>query len=472
MSWRLSLFVVFVCGLMLPGGASLANGGQLQVIASHGILADVARVIAGDHAEVSSLIPVGADPHAFMPTPSDLTTVAKAELVIINGAGYEEALLDAVENAGEGGNIVNASACVGIRPFGVGMGHGDHEDDHADDDHGDEHAEGDQDDAHADDEDHADDDDHGDEHADDEDHADDDDHGDENADDEDHADDDGDHGDVHADDEDHADDDDDHADEHDDDEDADHEEGDHDDEHADDHDDGMAGNNDCDDHDAEFAAIVGEGEDDHAHVEVLGRGMEVDCLGAHEHGGEDAHGEGACDPHLWMDPHNVIYWALMIRDTLSTLDHDNEDAYAANAAAYAGELAALEADFILPALDELPDDKRVLITSHETLGYFATTFGFEIITTVVPGMSTMVEPSARDVAAMIDLVRDEGVPAIFSDAHLSDVLVQTIAGETGVEVVGLYSDALSDPDGPAATYLDYMRYNVATIVEALKGDWR
>jgi len=450
MSWRFSLFFAFVCGLMLPGGASLANGGQLHVVASHGILADVVRNVAGDHAEVSSLIPVGADPHAFIPTPSDLTAVAQADLVIINGAGYEEALLEAIEIAGESGNIVSASACVGIRPFGAGMGHGDHEDehaedDHADDDHGDEHTEGDHDDEHADDED------HGDDH-DDADHADD-------HDEDDHADD---HGDDH-DDDDHADDhdEDDHADEHDDD--------DHGDDH---HDDEMAGELDCDDHDAEFAAIVGEEEDGHAHFTTLGRGMDVDCLGAHEHDAGHQHGEGACDPHLWMDPHNVIYWALMIRDSLSALDHDNEDAYAANAEAYAQEMVALEADFILPALEELATDKRVLITSHESLGYFATTFGFEIITTVVPGMATMVEPSARNVAAMIDMVRDEGVPAIFSDAHLSDVLVKTIAAETGVEVFGLYSDALSDPDGPAATYLDYMRYNVSTIIEALKGDWR
>ena len=255
--------------------------------------------------------------------------------------------------------------------------------------------------------------------------------------------------------------------------------GDHDDEHAedddqahDDHEDEIAGEIDCDDHDAEFAAIVGEEEDGHAHFETLGRGKDVDCLGAHEHGGEHEDEEGACDPHLWMDPHNVIYWALMIRDTLSALDHDNEDAYAANADAYAREMVTLEADFILPALAELPEEKRVLITSHETLGYFATIFGFEIITTIVPGMATMVEPSARDVAGMIDMVRDEGVPAIFSDAHLSDVLINTIAAETGVKVIGLYSDALSGPDGPAATYLDYMRYNVTTIVEALKGDWR
>ncbi len=426
MNWGQRLFFVLVSAIFLSGGASLANGGQLHVVATHGILADVARNVAGDLAEVSSLIPVGADPHAFIPTPSDLTAVAKADLVLFNGAGYEEAVLDAIENAGEGGNLVNASACVEIRPFGAGMGHGDHEDDHADDDDGDEHADGDHDDAHAEDDDHADD-----GHDDDADHADE------------HAE--GEHEGEHAEDDDHADDED-HADE-------------------------MADEIDCDAHDAEFVAIVGEEEDGHAHFQTLGRGKDVDCLGAHEHDAGHQQDEGACDPHLWMDPHNVIYWALMIRDTLSAMDQENADRFAANAGLYAREMVALEADFIIPALAELPDEKRVLITSHESLGYFATTFGFEIITTVVPGMATMVEPSVRDVAAMIDMVRDEGVPAIFSDTHLSDVLVKTIAAETGVEVFGLYSDALSGADGPAATYLDYMRYNVTTIVEALKGDW-
>lgn len=425
MSGRLGQFFVLVCGLMLSGGASFASSGQLRVVATHGILADVARNIAGDQAEVSSLIPVGAEQHGFMPTPSDLTMVAKADLVLINGAGFEASLLDALESAGEGGNIVNASACAQIRPFGASMGHDDHADEaeEADDDHDD------------------------DEHAEDEDHATDD-HDDDNE----HAE--GEHDDEHADDEDYADDDDD-------------------DDHAhEDHDDEMADEIDCDDHDAEFAAIVGEEEDGQARFMTLGRGGEVDCLGAHEHGAGHEHEAGACDPHLWMDPHNVIYWALMIRDTLAGLDHDNEDAYVANAAAYAQEMVALEADFILSALEELPEANRVLITSHESLGYFATTFGFEIITTVLPGMATMVDPSARDVAAMIDLVRAEGVPAIFSDAHLSDVLVNTIASETGVAVVGLHTDTLSDAYGPAATYIDYMHYNVTTIIDALKGEWR
>ena len=455
MSWKLKLFVVLVCAVLLSGGASLANGGQLHVVATHGILADVARNVASDHAEVSSLVPVGADQHAFVPTPSDLTTVAEADLVLINGAGWEENLLEAVESAGEGGNIVNASACVGIIPVGASAAHDDQadDDDHADehdDDHADEH-----DDDHADehDDDHADehDDDHADEH--DDDHADehDDDHGDEHDDD---------HGDEH--DDDHADEhDDDHADEHADD-------------HADEHADEMAGEIGCDAYDGEVAAIVGEEENGHAHVETLGRAGEIDCLGGHDHGGGHGHdhGEGSCDPHVWMDPHNVIYWVLMIRDSLSAMDHANEAAYAANAAAYAQELVALEADFILPTLAELPDDKRVMVTGHDSLGYFATTFGFEIVSTVLPGVSTTVEPSARDMAAVVDLVRDEGVPAIFSDTHLSDVLVNMIAAETGVEIVGLHTDSLSGSEGPAGTYLEYMRYNASTIVEALKGDWR
>ncbi len=458
MKWKLAFLMLLACGLMLPGVASLANGDGLHVVATHGILADVARNVAGEKAEVVSLVPVGADQHGFIPTPSDLTAVAEADLVLINGAGWEESLLDAVESAGEGGNIVNASACAQIRPFGIGMSH----DEHGDDDHGDDHA-----DEHDDDDDDVD---HDDEHADehDDDHADehDNDHGDDHADEHDDDDDDVDHDDEHADEHD----DDDHADEHADEQDDDHAD-DHDDEHADE----MAGAVDCDAHDVEFAAIVGDVAEGRAHYEVLGRGQDVDCQGGHDHHADahgHGHGEGGCDPHLWMDPQNIVYWALMIRDSLSALDHDSEDAYAANAAAYAGEMVALEAEFILPALEALPAENRVLITGHDSLGYFASTYGFVVISTVLPGVSTTVEPSARDVAAVVDVVRDEGVPAIFSDAHLSDALVNMIASETGVAVLGLHTDTLSLADGSAATYIEYMRYNVTTIVEALKGDWR
>ena len=225
----------------------------------------------------------------------------------------------------------------------------------------------------------------------------------------------------------------------------------------------------CDAHDGEFAALVGEEDEAHEHFIALGRAEDIDCGAGH---GDDAHAHeaDACDPHVWMDPHNVIYWVLKIRDTLADLDHANAENYAANAHAYAQDLIALEAEFILPALQELPAENRIIISSHESLGYFATTFGFEIVTTIVPGMSTMVEPSARDIAALIDLVRGEGVPAIFGDTFARETTMRTIADESGAKLVGLYSDTLSESDGPAATYLDYMRFNVTSIIYSLLGD--
>lgn len=399
MRLKLSCLLLILAGFLLQFSNLLAQERDITVVASQSILADVTRNVAGDNIQVSSLIPVGADPHSFIPSPSDLTAIANADLVLLNGAGYEEDLLKAIENAGEHVNIVVASACIEILPLGATM--------HAEQDHEGEMADG-----------------HDDDHADE-------------------------HDDDHADEQD-----DDHADEHDDD-------------HADEHDE-MAVAPDCDDHDAELSALIGE-EEEHGHEQIaaLGREMYSDCGGGHAHEDEHGHEKGGCDAHVWMDPHNVIYWTLMIRDALIALDHDNGEIFAANATIYTAELAALESDFILPALEGLPQDNRVLVSNHESLGYFAATFDFELITTIVPGISTLVEPSARDIAALIDLVRSEGVPAIFGDSFSQNRVLSTIAGETGISVFGLYSDSLSDSDGPAATYLDFMRYNVTTIVDAL-----
>ncbi len=496
---RAWMFLLIVAGFCLPMTA-VGAAADLRVVASHSILADVARNVAGDQAEVTTLIPVTSDPHKFVPTPSDLTAVAEADLVLINGVGYEEQLLDAIEGAGEAGNILNASSCVQIRPYSGDPHMDEHDDDHADDHADDDHADDDHaDDDHADDhdDDHADDDHADDDHADDEhddDHADDD-HADDDHADDDHADDD--HADDDHADDDHADDDhadDDHADDHDDDHaDDDHADDDHaddhdDDEHMDDHaDDDHADDDhaheedehahesdiDCEAQDAEYAAIVGD-EAASREFEILGRGMEVEC-GGHDHGHDahDDHGEaGGCDPHLWLDPHNVVHWVLTIRDALSGLAPDHADDFAANAAAYAEAVLALHAEVLLPAVESLPVENRVIVSGHESLGYLSSTYRFEIVTTVIPNVSTAVEPSVRDVAHLIDRVRDEGVPAIFSDIYLSDTVVKAIAAEAGVEVFGLYADTLSDADGPAATYLDYMRYNVSTLVEALQGDWR
>ncbi len=470
---------ILVCGLLalLLSVHVGAQSTQAVVIASHSILADVARNVAGDHLDIRSLIPRGSDPHTFIPTPSDLAAVAEADLVLINGLGYEESLLEAIENAGESVNISMASACIDIRPLGV---HED-EDEHAHEDE-DEHAHEDDDEhAHEDDDEHAHEDDDKHAHEDDDEHAheDDDEHA--HEDDDEHAhDDDDEH--AHEDDDEHAhededehahDDEDEHA--HDDEDEHAHEDDDEhahddDDEHAHDdddehaHDDELTG---CDAQDAEFHAIGG-----HGHGEFLGRAEDIECE-AHDHHGDesggDHHEDGACDPHIWFDPQNVIRWALSMRDSFSAIDPDHAADYHERTLAYAEQLISLERDFIWPALENLPVEKRVLVTAHDALGYLAGTFDFEVVSTVIPGVSTAVEPSARDVAGLIDLIRQQQLPAIFGESTTSDKILQAIARETDVEIMPLYTDSLGEVAGPAGTYLDFMRYNFSAIIEALSG---
>ena len=100
---KISMIVLLVMGLFISSIGATAEESALEVVASHSILTDVAANVSGGLAKVDSLIPVGADPHTFIPSPSDLTMVAKADLVLINGAGFEESLLDAIEGRGRNG---------------------------------------------------------------------------------------------------------------------------------------------------------------------------------------------------------------------------------------------------------------------------------------------------------------------------------------------------------------------------------
>ena len=160
MRHRITLMFCLVAALLLPNLSAITQEDKLNVVASYSILADVVQNIAGDHVAVTTLIPVGADPHTFQPSPRELTALTDADLIFVNGAGIEEALLDVIEGAAEDTPIVEISACVEIIPIGAsGHMHEDDEHAHDDDDHADEH-----------DDDHADE--HDDEHAhDDDEHA-------------------------------------------------------------------------------------------------------------------------------------------------------------------------------------------------------------------------------------------------------------------------------------------------------------
>lgn len=401
--------MVILFALFSVAGGVVAQDAPLRVIASYSILADVAQQVAGDALEVQSLMPQGTDPHAFTPLPQEMVTLAQADVVFINGGGFEEGLMEALENAGDEMNLVTVSLCVPVRS---GEAHLHDEDEHA---HGDESAT------------------ETDEHAHEESgealivdealaalceahhaviadlHA----HGDEDM-----------HDEAHGDEEAH---------EHD--------------EHA---------------HEAEVlfyqSAACFEVHDEHADEEH-----------ADEAHSDDAHEHGACDPHVWQDPHNVMLWALQVRDTLSTLDPANAELYAANTAAYLETLDALAHDFIKPAMESIPAENRVMVTNHENLGYFADAYGLEVVGAVIPSVSTGAEPSAQQIAALAQTIRETGARAVFAENTTNPQIASQVAAETGVPLITLYSDSLSATDGDAASYIAYMRYNVTAIVNALGG---
>lgn len=201
---------------------------------------------------------------------------------------------------------------------------------------------------------------------------------------------------------------------------------------------------------------------------VLGPLYELEC-GHSDEEEEHEHEAGSCDPHVWTDPVNVALWALMIRDTLTQLDPANEAIYAANTEAYLAELATTHQQ-VADILSAIPDDNRFMLTNHLTWGYLAARYGLTTIGVIIPGGSTTSEPSTQDVLALLDMIQEHDVPAIFTENVASDSLAEQLADETGVQIVPLYTESLSEPGEGADTYLNYLLYNATAIANALQGE--
>ena len=183
---------------------------------------------------------------------------------------------------------------------------------------------------------------------------------------------------------------------------------------------------------------------------------------------EHDHEHGALDPHFWFDPLRVKQAVSLIADQLSALDSEGETFYLDNAAAYNRELDALNG-WIVEEVAKLPEERRLLVTSHDSFQYFALRYGFKIVGTIIPAATTETEPTAQELFHLIQTIEREGAPAVFAEKSHSQRLSKRIAEETGAQLIGgLYSGSLGEPDGEAGAYLDLMRYNVRTIVEALK----
>ena len=292
-----AILLSLALGLSACGGTAERRTTAPVVLTSTTILADITRDIAGDRLAVDSLLPVGADPHAYQPVPQDVARIGESSLIIINGAEYEHFLKALLDNAGGEKTVLEASTGLPFRT--------------------------------------------------------------------------------------------------------------------------------------------------------------------------DAEGEHGVDPHLWLDPNNVITYVENIRESLTHFDPDGAQVYQSNADAYEDQLKELDA-WIEEQVAQVAPERRVLVTNHEALGYFAERYGFTVVGAIVPSFSSSASTSAQQMAALIEQIRAQGVPAIFLDAADNPALAQQIAAETGIKVVtDLHLESLTDGP-PAATYIDMMKHNVTKMVEALR----
>ena len=368
----------------------------VRVVVTNNIVADWVENVGGDHVEVFSLLPVGADPHAFQPGARDVAKVADADLVLSIGLGLEESWLrDLVRNAARDESaIVELGDVVDPIEFGAshagevelleGISHVVHEveEGEIDSETGLQEIKALIDAAESEEE-------------------------------------------------------------------EEEEEG------------GHAGEDEL----AEMVlALVAQAQG--GQMDALEAIEEIEHLteeGDDEHAD---HGHGIHDPHFWFDPLRVKRAVADIAARLAVLDPDRGDVYRANASAYSARLDELHA-WTEEQIGTVPEERRLLVTSHDSLGYFAELYGFEVVG-VILSFTTDVDPSPSDLAHLVDEVKEYRVPAVFGETTVSERLATALATEAGATLVRLYSGSLGTEGSGAETYVDMIRTNVGRIVEALR----
>ena len=185
---------------------------------------------------------------------------------------------------------------------------------------------------------------------------------------------------------------------------------------------------------------------------------------AHEHHHHHAHDE--LDPHAWHDLANAARYVANIRDALVALAPASAEAIHTRARAYLAELSVLDARF-RERLAAIPDERRRLVTSHDSLRYLGHAYGLKIVS--ISGLRPDREPSAKQLAAVVKQIRRENVRAIFIESTTNPKIPALIAQEAGVTIVSeLYTDSLGPADSPGATFLGMARANLETLTTALK----
>ena len=201
---------------------------------------------------------------------------------------------------------------------------------------------------------------------------------------------------------------------------------------------------------------------------VVSDGLEL--LRAEPSAAADAHHHhGEYDPHVWHDVQNLIQITHRVRDALTQAAPAHAELYRGNARRHIQALRDLD-QWMVARIDALPPARRKLVTSHDTFGYFAKRYGFTIIGTALPAFSTEhADPSAGELAALVNRIKAENVSAIFAETTHSSRTIEQLARETQAKLPPpLYTDALGPTGSPGETYLQMMRHNVDIIVNALQ----
>lgn len=214
---------------------------------------------------------------------------------------------------------------------------------------------------------------------------------------------------------------------------------------------------------------------DEGHGDAHADGAKKDT---HDHGHDHAEGEkkaehdhrhdhGEFDPHAWQSAANAQVYVRNIADALCSIEKSKCPEFMANAEGYTKELASLHGS-IKKVIADIPEGRRTVITSHDAFGYFSHAYGVEFL--APEGVSTESEASAKDVARLIEQIREDKASALFVENIADPRLIEQISRETGLKIGGaLYSDALSAKDGPAPSYIEMMQYNTRLLTEAMTG---
>jgi zinc/manganese transport system substrate-binding protein len=182
---------------------------------------------------------------------------------------------------------------------------------------------------------------------------------------------------------------------------------------------------------------------------------------------KEAGGEITTDPHAWQNPDNAVLYVTAIAEGLSKVDPASADTDRAAADRLSGRIKTTSA-WIEAQYAPIPCEKRRIITTHDAFGYYGDRYGIEFL--AAEGISTEDEPSAKSIAALIAQIKREKIRAVFIENMTNPRLGQMLARETGATLGGtVYSDALSPPGGPAATYLDMLTHNARLFAAAMKG---